>query len=149
MNELTKRLVMETAKRYKRKALENGTDFKHYVQYAHVNWLIAEYGWKLKQRAVDLFRLWRPEFYDGEFIQDYHRIGFDLDVRLSDIAMRCLWRKVARNADLKLESWGDLPVRVARPQEKIIDAPRVKVEKKKTRAKKRDQAVGVQMGLDF
>jgi len=117
MNELTKSLVIETAKDNIAAAKKNDSTFANLVDIAHWSWLIANHGWKFKQRAVDLFRQWHPEIYDGDFIQDYHTLGFDIDVMLSNIAMRCLWRKVVREPDLQLtKDWGDLPIITVQPQ---------------------------------
>lgn len=116
MNKITRDLVINTAVEHKAAAQKNGSDFLHFVKRNHVNWLIAEHGWIYKQRAVELFRQFHPEVYDGEFIQDYHQLGFDLDMCLSEIAMRCLWRTVVRNPDLQVDEWGDLPAKIANPQ---------------------------------
>lgn len=117
MNELTEKIVVETAKKYKRYAERNDSYFRHLVIVEHWEHCLYTWGWKLKQRSLELFRLWHPECFDGEFIQDYHRIGFDLDMRLSEIACRVIRRKIEREPELQLcFDWGDLPVRTVKPQ---------------------------------
>lgn len=117
MNEFTKTIVIETALQNKAAARANDERFRHQVCCNHQHKLIYLYGWKLKQRAVDLFRLWHPEIYDGEFIQEDYKFGFDIDVKLSELTMRCLWRKVEREPELQLHyDWGDLPKLTVEPQ---------------------------------
>lgn len=149
MNALTMTLIQETARANKVAAKNNGDQFCWLMRCAHEGYLIAEIGYRLKQRALDLFRQFHPEFFDGEFIQDYHRIGFDLDVELSEIAARVMWRKVDRDPALQLvEDYGDLPERIAEPQYDIdLDVDVVEVEKPKRAIREPDAPGGDQLDL--
>lgn len=116
MNELTKQLVIKTAKQNKAAAKENGDRSYALLLAEHKSWLIGEYGWKLKQRSLELFKLWQPGLFDGEYIRDHYNFVFDINVELSHITMRVLWRKVGRDPELQLnKDWGDLPLLTVQP----------------------------------
>ena len=118
MNELTEMLVRKSAKRYKALAKRNDADFREAVRILHWNLMIDRVGVRLKQRAMALMSLFRPEFFDEDgYINEFADLDFNLDHRLSWLAVRVMKRKVEREAALQLYyDWGDLPVMIADPQ---------------------------------
>jgi hypothetical protein len=118
MNELTEMLVRKSAKRYKALAKRNDSDFRQAVRIEHWNLMVDRYGAGLKQRAMALMSLFRPEFFDEDgYIHEFADLVFNLDHRLSWLAVQVMERKVARETALQLYyDWGDLPVMIADPQ---------------------------------
>lgn len=121
MNELTKQLVIETAKANKAAAKKNDKQFRFLVQSNHMTEMIGLHGWQMKQRSLEIWRWLHPEHFDGEFLRDYHSLVFDVDVALSRLTMRVLARKIAREAELQLHfDWGDLPKLTINPQLELL-----------------------------
>jgi len=118
MNELTRELVTATAKANKRLAKRNDAEFREAVRIEHWNLMIDLHGARLKNRAMNLLEVWRPEFFDAEgYIHDFADICFDLDNKISWVAVRVLKRKIGREESLQLHTdWGDMPVLIADPQ---------------------------------
>lgn len=122
MNELTEMLVRKSAKRYKALAKRNDADFREAVRILHWNLMIDRVGVRLKQRAMVLMSLFRPEFFDEDgYINEFADLDFNLDYRLSWLAVRVMKRKVEREAAMQLYyDWGDLPVMIADPQLRVF-----------------------------
>ena len=116
MNALTRQIVTQVAQENKALARRNDDGFRFRVREAHWAEMIARYGWQMKVRALELWKIYHPEHFEGEFLRDYDPRVFDLDVALSHIVSRVLGRKIKRTPDLQLFDWGDLPQRVAEPQ---------------------------------
>lgn len=122
MNELTKRIVIETAQANKAEAkkyheTENYKRFRWLVQVAHHHEMIRLHGWQLKQRSLEIWKCFHPEHFEDEFLRDHDYRVFDIDVALSHITLRVLARKIARDPELQLHyDWGDLPKLTVNPQ---------------------------------
>ena len=84
--------------------------------------MIDRYGVDLKQRAMQLLSLFKPEYFDAEgFIYEFADICFDLDRKISCLAVRVMQRKIRRESDLQLDTdWGDLPVLTVDPQLRLL-----------------------------
>jgi hypothetical protein len=121
MNEITKECVKRAVKKSKRLALVNNDQFAYIVEKIHWDLMLAKYGWKLKQRSLELYYQFNPLVYvnmgkDGWVLDDGFPMGFDLDMRLSHKTVAVLERKIARDPELQLEDWGDYPLILAEPQ---------------------------------
>ena len=124
MNELTRQVVIRVAKANKALAKKNDISFDFKVRDEHWETLLAKYGWIMKERSLHIWRLFHPEHFDKDgdayYIQDYKGKIFDIDMELSRIVCRVLKRKIARNPELQLDDWGDLPVQTVDPQLKLF-----------------------------
>jgi len=108
MNELTRRLVTESALKNKRLALANDTAFAMFVDGAYWLEIMYQVGIGMKERAMHLYQLFKPERFDEEgFLQH-----FNDDIIISAITERRINVYVASRPELQLEDWGDLPQRV-------------------------------------
>ena len=121
MNELTRKVVTETALVNKAAARKNDISFDFLVRSAHWDTLIDLHGVDLKMRSLEIWQWWHPEQFcqmpAGDYVlDDGDPRGFDVDVELSRIVMRVLRRKIAREPDLQLLDWGDLPKVTVDPQ---------------------------------
>jgi len=121
MNEITERVVREVAMGNKAVARRNDITFDFLVRDAHWDELVRRYGWRLKERALVIWRWYHPEMFelgsDGVwYLRDYVGQVFDVDLALSGVVGRVLRRKCKREVALQLEDWGDLPVRLVDPQ---------------------------------
>ena len=123
MNEITRRLVIETAKKHKPAAKRNDREFMEMVLNAYWMHMMSEYGVELKMRALDLFRQFRPEFYDRHgYLNEFQETAFDIDLALSGIITGILDRKITRDPELRLHyDWGDLPKLTVDPQLSLFD----------------------------
>lgn len=122
MNEITKKLVIKTARQHKALAKRNDSDFSYAVNVYHWEEMIDRFGADLKFRSLHLLSLFRPDFFDEDgYIYEFADMVFDLDRVLSWIAVRVLERKIERTPELQLHfDWNDLPVRIADPQMKLF-----------------------------
>lgn len=118
MNQLTRDLIANTAPLHKTAAADNGPAFREIMRAAHWDYLLDSYGVDLKKRAMALLESMRPDLFDPDgFISSQADYRFDLDYRLSTIAVQVLNRKIERDPDLQLcYDWGDLPVLTVTPQ---------------------------------
>ena len=125
MNDLTKEVVTKVAMANKAAARKNDITFDFMVRDEHWNTLIGLHGWRLKERSLNLWRLWHPEHFelanDGHwYIKDFLPCGFEADLLLSRIVGRVLKRKIAREPALWLDDWGDLGKVTVDPQLKLF-----------------------------
>jgi len=122
MNTLTENLVRKIAKENKAMAKRNDADFREVMRIEHWNLMLDRYGVDLKQRAMELLSITRPEFFDQDgYLYEYADMVFDLDRLISCLAVRVMQRKIKRNPDLQLQTdWGDLPALIADPQLKLL-----------------------------
>ncbi len=122
MNDLTEKVVRETALEHKALAKKNDLTFDFKVRDNHWGELIDLHGARMKMRAVEIWRWFHPEMFmdvgDGDWVLDDGAGGwvFDADLELSQIVGRVLRRKRDRDPALWLDDWGDYPVRVVDPQ---------------------------------
>ena len=117
MNDLTREIVKKIAKENKRLAARNGSYFRVAVEVEHWAEMIAIYGVPLKERALSRWRRWHPEQFDDEGYLRSYEPEFDyVELRISEICVRILERKVAHDPALRLDDWGDYPVRLVKPQ---------------------------------
>lgn len=70
--------------------------------------LMAEVGWQYKERALKLWKLFHPEHFgqSGEWLDEDDDSKFDLDVRLSGIAVRTMQRYINAHEDKQLNVVG-------------------------------------------
>jgi hypothetical protein len=114
MNQLTRDLVIEVSKKYRRDAKRNDSDFRELVEIAYQGHTIESLGIDYKFRALEIFKALYPECFD-----DYGFLDgpYSLDFDLSALAVRVMDRKIKRTPDLQLHyDWGDLPEITADPQ---------------------------------
>ena len=120
MNEITIESVNRAVKISKSEAKKNGHDFEYIVLNQHWEIMIEKFGWKIKQRFLYKFQKLRPDFFvwdhDDWIIDDGTTKGFCIDKNISERTMQIMKRIIARNPELQLEDYGDLPVRIAQPQ---------------------------------
>lgn len=112
MNDITRQIVTNTARKYKRLAGENGHDFYLKVQEAYHIYLMGEIGYRRKERALRLFHIFRPDVFDqAGYLMDCTRRGYEIDVCISRIAIDSMYRLAP-----PLDDYGNLPVKIAKPQ---------------------------------
>ena len=117
MNELTRCLVIETAKKHKRVAANDSDRFMQLVRNYYWDHITSNYGVPIQERAFRLWRQFHPEHFDEEgYLNDYEPEIFDIELAISEIVMRALDRMIARSQDLRLDDWGDLHITIATPQ---------------------------------
>ena len=118
MNQLTRSLVIQTAKKYKSAAKKNDSNFLHLLESAHWNEIVGRYGFEIQCRAMRLIAFSRPELFDSDgYIKSYDNQVYDLELEISRICVRIIERKIQRDPELRLDlDYGDLPERIADPQ---------------------------------
>jgi len=117
MNELTRQLVAQVALENKAEAKRNDEKFRWFVECAHHEYLINEYGWKLKNRYLEWLKIYKPTWFEDGYLRDYIPAVADFDVKLSGRIVSKLERKARRNPELTLHyDWGNLPLRTVEPQ---------------------------------
>ena len=118
MNEITRALVIETAKKHKASAKKNEYDFYHLVKTAHWDHMVATFGVRFYFRFCHLLALFRPEFFDKDgHIREFADFVFDLDKQISLRVASLIDRKIAREPECQFTpDWGDLPRLTAEPQ---------------------------------
>ena len=124
MNELTREIVTKVAKENKPQARKGGFGFDSLVMSAHWDYILLEFGVDLKQRALDLWRLFHPDHFEKDggdyFLRDYLAPFGDLEIEISERVTRVLVRKVNREPELSLDHWGDLAERISNPQMELF-----------------------------
>ena len=118
MNQLTRSLVIQTAKKYKSAAKKNDSDFGYLLGLVHWDNLINRLGPELQSRAMRLFARYHPELFDSDgYIKSYDNQVYDLELEISRLCVRIIERKIQRDPELRLDlDYGDLPERIADPQ---------------------------------
>ena len=121
MNELTRQLVEEVARRHKKIAERNDREFRMLVEAAWWNHLLIERGVGLQARALRLWQQFHPEQFSDGYLCDYDAWVYDVELAISDIVVRAMQRIADRNPELQLTAWGDYPRECLRP--KVTDLP--------------------------
>ena len=85
---------------------EANPDFIYRVEQSWWDILMADVGWKYKHRAVTLWRAFHPEHFveDGVWLDEGPDMKYDLDILLSNIAMRRLEHYIESRSDKQLET---------------------------------------------
>jgi len=110
MNDLTKRLLAEAAKKYKTLAERNDADFHFHVYNAYCDHIIDVLGSGLMLRACRLLKLFSPQYFDPDgYLLDYVPCVYNVELKLSAMVMRMAWKIVERTPELKLDEWDEVP----------------------------------------
>jgi len=120
MNDLTRQLVAETAKKHKSLARAGGFQFDSKVMSAHWNYLLIEFGIDLKARALRLWEQFHPEQFEDGFLKTHNNQVYDIEIRLSEKVKRVMLRKIEREPELNLDNWGDYHQQIANPQMELF-----------------------------
>ena len=110
MNELTRKLVVQTARQYPRSAKLNSDAFLSKLQFAYADYIATELLIPLKFRALKLWQNFHPEHFDDGFLDNWEiEEAISLRVeRITDFTIR-------NRPELQLDDYGDLPRQVAHP----------------------------------
>jgi len=112
MNELTRQLVIQTARRNPKEAIENGIAFLSKLQIAHNAHVSFDLLIPLRKRATALWKQFHPEHFDEEGFLDNWEIEEALSKRINRIAERICERS---NSPHNLSGYGDFPKQIASP----------------------------------
>lgn len=124
MNDLTRRIVIETAKRNKSWAKKNDWHFAGMVEHAYWDELLGTYGWRIKEKLMGMIRTKCPEYFDEEgFLLSHVPEVYDLELELSEMVVEYLQgRFLDRHPEWELHSdWGDLPRLTVEPQLNLFE----------------------------
>lgn len=116
MNELTERLIRETANQYKYLAKKNDWNFHAKVHEAYWIHIHAEITRPLQVRFYRIFAALYPECVDDDGLP----IAWKLELEISDKLIEMVYRVLDKNPELQLDKFGDLPQRIAEPQIKLF-----------------------------
>jgi len=111
MNELTRKLVIQTARANHRSAERNADAFFSILRSAHDNHITHALRIPLKFRAQRLWQLFHPEDFDDGFLENWD-IEEELSRRVNRLALKIV-RKY--RPQMKLDDYGALPQQVAHP----------------------------------
>lgn len=138
MNSITIETIIEVTKKHRAAARKNDDRFRQLVRAAHHDELVSRIGVPLKLRSCHLLRLFSPQYFDADgHLKEFADMVFDLDRRLSWLAMRILGNRVNRDPGLQLSiDWGDYPVELARQMDKADELAR-EVEKEMRKEERR------------
>jgi len=112
MNEITRKLVVQTARKYPREADRNGDEFLIKLQSAYNDLVVNELVVPLWFRIQSLWKVFHPEHFDGEGFLVNELIEKFLSESVSKIVDR-----ICSRPDLKyiLSDYGDLPRQISNP----------------------------------
>lgn len=104
VNEITQRIVSTCAKAYAKDAIRGGEHFDWIVENVWWDEMIATYGVPMKERALHLYKLFHPSLFDEEgFLKSYEPAYYDIEVRIGEIVVRALERKIEEDEELQLQ----------------------------------------------
>jgi len=113
INNLTRKLVIHTARRHPREAKQNGNAFLSKLQAAYTFYISIELLIPLKFRAMELMQVFNHEHFDEEgFLNDW-----EIEEALSIIINRVTDRIISRpDSPFHLTEYGTLPNQIACPK---------------------------------
>ena len=126
MNAITQETICEVTAKHRAAARKNDDRFRQLVRAAHHDELVSRIGVPLKLRAYDWLSFYSPHFFhaNGD-MKEFANMVFDLDRRLSWLAMRVLDRTVNQDPGLQLSiDWGDYPQELAREMDEAAELAR-------------------------
>jgi len=112
INDLTRKLVIQTARQHPREAQLNDDAFLSKLQVAHGYYISVELLIPLKFRALEIWQLFHPEHFDEE--------GFINDLDIEDALSRCTCQVADRicsrkDSGYRLTEFGNLPLQISTP----------------------------------
>ena len=112
MNEITRKIVIQTARKYHREAERNGEEFLIKLQKAHNDLVANEMVIPLWFRIQSLWKSFHPDHFDNEGFLAKEVIEELLSKRVSNIVDRICNRPGSKYF---LSDYGDFPCQVANP----------------------------------
>ena len=121
MNKITQEIVVKIAEEFPKHAKSHSTFFDTEVLYAYHEHLRSTLGYARKERAMRLWKLSHPEHFNGEgFLKSHEPKLYDLEIRISNIAARSVYRRIDKKTELQLDDYTDFLDTLTHPQPSLF-----------------------------